>query len=913
MKIDRVKINGIQEPVGYDLETVFLSWIVSEAKGSRAENVRVEVAKTGDFSYILFHAEGKNLSCEGVNLDVSLEPRTRYFVKICVTDDTGDSAETVTFFETGKQEEAWEASWIGINDTDDFHPVFIRGFSCDKIVKARLYICGLGMYEAYLNGSKVGEEFLAPYRNDYMEHLQVQTYDVTDFLGEVNQLEIYLGNGWYKGRFGLDGVCFGEQFSLIAELHLTDKNGRETILGTDDRWEYFGSDIEDSGIYDGEFLNRQRWKNKENLRKKAVLLNDMEMFLLTDRHSLPIRIMEKVHPIKVLNTPTGETVLDMGQNFAGWLSFFADFTAGTKIHLEFGEVLQNGCFYNENYRSATKGFIYISDGRKEVVRPYFTYYGFRYVKVTGWPGVINPKVFTGCVLYSELEQTGIMETGHKKVNQLISNCLWGQKSNFVDLPTDCPQRDERLGWTGDAQVFAPTAAYNMDVRAFYHKYLWMMKTSQVHLNGGIAAYVPEGKGMCPICAVWGDAATFIPETLWKFYHDVEALKTYYPMMKYWVDYVSTKIKAHHKKRVGLWDFDFQFGDWLALDGKDEQSVMGGTATEYIASMYYYKSTEIVSEAAKILKRREEADYYSALALEQKHFLLDEYFTPHGHLSVTTQAAYIVAIQFDIYKDREVLTHDFLSLLAKDDYRIRCGFVGAPLLCQTLCKCGCSDLAYEFLLNEGFPGWMYCINLGATTIWERWNSILADGSISGTGMNSLNHFSYGSVVEFLYAYSAGIRSSHEGFTRAVLAPIPSIWLRSMHASYQSSAGKYVSEWEFMEDGRLKIHMEIPFGCTAMMTLPESDKDPFKVKSGSYDYLYMPIKDYYFPYKEECFLKHVFANPEARKVLLSKMPMAVAYDNEANAGKMIKDLAELAYAGTDIAVIQETLQELANVRL
>lgn len=548
-----------------------------------------------------------------------------------------------------------------------------------------------------------------------------------------------------------------------------------------------------------------------------------------------------------------------------------------------------------------------------MVRPYFTYYGFRYVKVSGWPGELDPEVFTGCVLSSDLERTGYIETGHKKVNQLISNCLWGQKSNFIDTPTDCPQRDERLGWTGDAQVFAPTASYNMDTRAFYNKFLWMMRTSQNHLNGGIAAYLPEGAAMCPVCAVWGDAATFIPETLWNFYHDREALRIYYPMMKRWVDYVGSRMKEHHGHEFGLWDFDFQFADWLALDGKDDQSVMGGTPAEYIASMYYYKSLEIVSKAAENLSLSADASQYAELAENQRNFLLDEYFTPHGHLCISTQAAYVVAVQFGIYRDLEVITNDFISLLTRDDYKIRCGFVGAPLLCQALCKCGESDLAYEILLNEGFPGWMHCINLGATTIWERWNSLLPDGTISGTGMNSLNHYSYGSVVEFLYAYGAGLKPIESGFRQAVIKPLPSIWLRSMHASYQSNAGLYVSNWDIMDDGQLKLYIEVPFGCTAKIILPESGRKAFVVGAGSYDYVYMPIRDLRFAYTEECFLKHVFADPKAKQLLLSKVPYSAGFDNEAGRGKKIKDLWGLSYAGVDAEAIQAAIIELSAITI
>ena len=908
MQITRMKINGIPEPLGYRYDYLSLSWNVEDAKGTRPAGISVDVSEDPLFGTLLFHAEGPELSCAGTELDVLLKPRTRYHVRIRVTDETGDSAEETTWFETGKMDEPWTGTWIGPAEEDAFHPVFGKSFSCRKEIRsARLYVCGLGLFEAYLNGVKVSDELLTPYMTDYKKETQIITFDVTEQLRAENHLEIYLGSGWYKGRFGLSGEVFGDHFALIGELRIRYADGSEETVGTDESWQYRGSDVADSGIYDGETLNRLLWQEKENPWKPAILLD--APVALMDRLSPPVRVLEIRQPAEILHTPKGETVLDMGQNFAGWMEFDADFPAGTEIHLDFGEVLQGGNFYNDNYRTALGGFTYISDGRKETIRPHFTYFGFRYVKVTGWPGTIDLKAFRGCVISSDLERTGFFDCGLPKVNRLYENSFWGLRSNFLDVPTDCPQRDERLGWTGDAQIFAPTASYHTDTRAFYQKFLHMLRTEQKAHEGGIPAYVPAGQAFCPIAALWGDSATFMPDTLWQHYQNKAALRSAYPMMRDWVDYVGRRVRETNGNPWGLWTNDFQFGDWLALDSRTEQDMKGATPDEYVASMYYCRSLEIVAEAAKILGFPE-SDRYRELWQKQRDYLLDEYFTPHGHLCVTTQSAYIIAMQFDICRDKAVMAKDFAAKLKQDGFRIRAGFAGAPNFCQVLSKYGNTDLAYTFLLNEDFPSWLYAVNLGATTIWERWNSLLPDGSISGTGMNSLNHYSYGSVAEFLYAHVLGIRPSEAGFRKAILAPKPDYRLRRASGSYRSAWGEYAVSWNLREDGTVHVRLSVPFGCSATAQLPESGKEPFEVASGTWEYDYTPVRDYRKPFGPGCLLGRVFADPGAKAVLLSLVPQAAGMDNEIGHTSLVSDLFELIPQGADPDKVAAAMGALAD---
>ena len=382
------------------------------------------------------------------------EPRTRYFVRVKVTDDLDETAvsEPVSF-ETAKMQESWQAKWITTEPEYKYHPVFFKEFEAEKEIQvARLYISGLGLFQAELNGRKVGDEVLTPYYSDYHEEEQYLTFDVTDLLAKENRLSVSLGNGWYKGKFGLAGMAenFGSRFLLIADLHISYADGTEQVIGTDNTWNYQGSDIEDDSIYDGEIINHLLWEKEENKVYQAVETNVEGK--LTERYSLPVREMEDMPVKEIIHTPAGETVLDFGQNFAGYITFANHQKKGTKLVFDFGEILQHGNFYNENYRSAKSQFVYISDGREELVRPTFAFFGFRYVRVTGWDGELRKTDILGKAVYSDMEITGKIETGHAGVNRLFLNAMWGQKSNSIDFPTDCPQRDERLGWCGDSQV-----------------------------------------------------------------------------------------------------------------------------------------------------------------------------------------------------------------------------------------------------------------------------------------------------------------------------------------------------------------------------------------------------------------------------------------------------------------------------
>lgn len=917
MKVTDLKINGVTNPMGFRYEPAKCTWQVQEFTDKYQKNVKIEVSLWEDFHQLSYVKEGAGLSSLGETLELPLNPRTRYYYRVTVEGEHGETGiSEPAWFETGKMEEPWEADFIGTEAEDVFHPVFFKEFRAEKAVKrARLYVTGLGVYEAYVNGRKAGEDYLAPFCNDYHHAIQYQTYDVTEDIRDENKIELLLGNGWYKGRLGYEGnaAVYGDRFCAVAELHLEYADGSCMLIKTDDTWKYKGSDIEMSDIYDGEVYNRCLWEKQENPKKQAVLFTELKKELLTERYSLPVVAKESLPVKEVIITPAKETVLDMGQNFAGYLEFTAELPKGTRIVLDFGEVLQQGNFYNDNYRTAKAQFTYVSAGRKEVVRPHFTFYGFRYVRVTGWPGELDPRQFVGRAVYSDLERTGYIETGNEKINRLYENCVWGQKSNFLDMPTDCPQRDERLGWTGDAQVFAPTASYNMDTRAFYDKFLKDLRTEQKKWNGSVVNFIPNYTNQPGGSSVWGDAATFIPNTLYDFYKDEERLGKYYPLMKDWVDYITRedeKQGGHH-----LFDFGFHFGDWLAQDGVTPQSFKGGTDDFYIASVYYYASVNIVARAAGILGKAEEEAQYRALAQKIKQAIFHEYFTPSGRLSIDTQTAYLIALKFGVYMDREKLMEGFEKRLEKDCYKIKGGFVGATMLCSVLAENGMEKLAYDILLREEFPGWLYCVNLGATTIWERWNSLLPDGTISGTGMNSLNHYSYGSVIEFIYSQAAGIKSSEPGFTKVRFSPKIDNRLRSVRASYQSAAGVWALSWRILEDGRITVDFQVPFNCTAEAVLPDYDGEAVSLEPGSFTMTYRPTKDYLALYDWDTRLEDYARDPRAMEILGELLPNAagmIASRDQENLSLSLGKLKYMFFMGFNPEMVERAAQKLFELR-
>ena len=821
LSVGRLLTNHLTNPLGYALERPRLSWVVDGDGDPRGLVARVVVALDENFDLVVYDS-GERADLDGVchPLPFDPAPRTRYFWRVTVSRG-GERAERAAFFETSKLDERWEADWITPDFPADWHPVLFTGFAADKPVKsARVYVSGLGLYELSLNGEKCGDEYLSPGLVAYDKWLPYQTYDVTGQIaaGE-NLLEAALGNGWYKGRYGLNRrkkFQYGSEFGLILELHIVYQDGTETRVLSDGSWHARRGPVVDSSIFDGE----SRDDTIDCTAEYPVKLLKTDKALLEPRRSPATREMLSLSPADILHTPAGETVVDMGQNIVGFFTFYCDAPHGARFRLQFGEVLQGGNFYRDNLRTAKAEFTYVSDGKPKWVRQQFTFYGFRYVKLTEWPAEVRPENFRGMALYSDMAQTGSIVTGNPLVNKLVENTLWGQRGNYLDVPTDCPQRDERMGWTGDAQVFFGTGAFNMDVCAFFDKFLHDLMKEQAALGGWVPVVVPKHDVKQVGACAWGDAATIIPWNLYVRYGDEDLLRRQYPAMRGWVEAIRGQDEKTGNTR--LWRGSFHYGDWLSLDVEDPVGYrFGGTERMYLASCYYLYSTRLLVKAARVLGHDGDAANYERLAGEIQAAILREYLTPGGRLAVTTQTAYVVALFMDILPEahREKAAYDLRLKLKESNYHLRTGFIGTAYLCRVLSNTGSNSIAYRLLLQEDFPSWLYEVKMGATTIWERWNSILPDGSISDTGMNSLNHYAYGSVVEWLYRDVCGINplESHPGFRKILLAPKPDRALLSASASFDSPVGRIESGWA-IEGSEVRYRFRVPLCATAVLLLP-----------------------------------------------------------------------------------------------
>jgi alpha-L-rhamnosidase len=935
MRITHLKTNRIANPLGFALDRPSLSWEVEETGDKRQAAAQVVVASDPAFSHVLHDSgrvSGSAIDSLGYRPVLHLTPRTRYYWKVRVWGETEQAESEAAWFETAKMDEAWQAQWI----TPDFadtqtHPCLFKSFDLRaRAVSARAYVCGLGLYHFELNGEKVGEEYLAPGCNAYDRWLQYQTYDLTEQLKPgTNLIVVMLGNGWYKGRYGLQEgraapKTYGDRFALIGELHITLEGGAQKVIVTDDTWRAQPAPVLDGNIYDGETYDA-RLPRPGAGETSGVTSIALDLKKLQARRSLPVGINAEIKPKAVLQTPAGETVLDMGQNMVGWVRFRTRAPAGTRIRLEFGEVLQGGNFFRDNLRTAKAEYVFIANGADTVAQPYFTFYGFRYVKVSGWAGEVNAEDFTGCVVCSQLDVIGHIETSNAKVNQLFRNALWGQKGNFVDIPTDCPQRDERLGWTGDTQMFSGAACFNMDSAAFFAKYGYDCGQEQAKFGGMVPYVVPAANTPGGGSSAWGDVATILPWNVYEFYGDKAILEQQFESMRAWVDFIRAADEASGGKR--LWTVGFHFGDWLALDGNDPNSPMGGTPEDFIASAYYYHSARLTARAAAVLDRTEEAARYAALADEIKTAIHKEYFTPTGRLAIHTQTGYVLALFMELVPPefRARVIADLIARLRKDKVHLRTGFVGTPYLCRVLSNNGANELAYRLLLNEDYPSWLYAVNLGATTIWERWNSLNPDGAVSSTGMNSLNHYAYGAIVEWMYRDVCGLNPSSgddraAGFRRARLAPKPDKALQWAQVRYRSAAGLFESGWRIGEAGELSFEFTIPFNAEAEVVLPDAAPGAIringeqtqagapqgsdlilKLEAGHYTIHYQPTRAYHQTFSSRTPIAQLVQDARAKAILAGVFPMITLLDASMLAAMGEATLREMA--GTPYLTLTE----------
>ena len=668
-----------------------------------------------------------------------------------------------------------------------------------KPARAELRITALGVYAASLNGRRVGDFELAPGWTAYDRRLQVQAYDVTDLLAAENDLRVRVGKGWYASPMpGFNDSDdrrrrMQRQTALIAELEATFDDGTMQTFATGADWTWVESPIRFSEIYDGEVCDA----TFEDAAPKPCAPFDGPTDRFIPQEGEPIVELERVAARRVFTTPRGETVVDFGQEVTGCVQFTVDAHAGDAVRLRHGEVLDaEGNFYNANYRSAKAELIYTCREGRQTWRPELTFFGFRYVRLDSFPGAPTPEQFTAVVLCSRLRQTGFVRTGHPGINRLVSNVLWGQKGNFLDVPTDCPQRDERLGWTGDAQVFCRAATLNFDTERFFTKWLRDMAADQ-RPNGSIGIVVPDYLPGDNSSAAWGDAATICPWTVYQTYGGLDALGEHYGMMEKWVDYITSATTTPN-----LWTGGEHFADWLGLDAP-AGSYKGSTREDFIASAFYAHSADLTARAARALGR--DGSKYEALHGE----IVRAFREAFGEYR--TQTEHILALEFGLAPDPEKTAADLAAMIRRDGVRLRTGFVGTPYMLHVLSRYGYGDLAWSLLLREDYPSWLYPISKGATTIWEHWDGIMPDGGFWSADMNSFNHYAYGSVIDWIYEVAAGIRhdESHPGFTRAIFAPTPDARLGFLDVTLETRAGRLSSKWTCTPDGvRYEIETAVP---------------------------------------------------------------------------------------------------------
>ena len=821
-----------ENPIGLTEKAPRFSWkIESDEKDTVQTSYEIKVT---DENGKLVWDSGKKISDQSVLISYegeALAGETFYLVEVTVADNHGNVESVEGSFETGIFDQTeFRAQMITSDFPEDETacPVFGKTFAIDKKVKkVRLYATAHGVYEVTLNGQTVGDYRMAPGWTSYHNRLQYQIYDVTEQLAEENEMEITVGNGWYKGILGF--TCepnrYGTQVGAFAELHIEYEDGSSEVIATDESWSVRTGEICYSEIYMGETIDT----DAPEIKTGTVQVKEFDKAVLTAQENEPVRITERITGKELIVTPKGERLVDFGQIVTGVVEVHVKGEKGQKIVLHHAEVLdKDGNFYPETLRQAKSIDTFICNGEEQIFRPHFTFHGFRYISVEGMEEFTADQFFA-CVTHSDMEKTGDFHCSNKKVNQLQSNITWSQRDNFLDIPTDCPQRDERLGWTGDAQVFSWTAAFNRNTALFYKK--WMRDVSaESSLEKGVPHVVPDILESYSSSA-WSDAAVIVPWVVYQIYGDKGILKESWKCMHEWVDYIKNNCEEN-----GLWQSGFQYGDWLALDKEESADRTGATDKYMIANAYYLYVTDLVKQTAEVLGKDEEAKKYADLYETTLDAFRREYYTETGRIVSETQTGAIISLYFNLAreKDRKRILNTLLTNIGNHKNHLATGFVGTPYICHTLSENGAHEMAATLFMKEDYPSWLYAVNMGATTIWERWNSIKPDGTFDESGMNSLNHYAYGSVGDWMYRKVAGLSQLEPGYKRFQVKPMFVKGIEECGTEFESVYGKIVANTS-CKDGKIHVHVEVPANTTAVIVLPEKE-EVHEVGSGVYDYEY-----------------------------------------------------------------------------
>ncbi|WP_295693744.1 alpha-L-rhamnosidase [Lapillicoccus sp.] len=728
----------------------------------------------------------------------------------------------------------WSADLIA-SDEELPAPLLRKEVSLDtghgRVVRAMLHVTAHGIVEPTVNGNPASDEVLTPGWSSYEWRLRYRSYDVADLLEPTSVIGLALGNGWFRGRLGWSGLngFYGTELAALAELEVDFEDGHRQLVPTDTSWRAGPSSTLDNDLYDGQTIDARLESADWTLPGASlegwtgVHVVEHDPSRLEPYIGPPVTRQQVVRPVKIWTSPSGATLVDFGQNLVGWLRFTLQGEAGTVITMRHAEVLEHEELGTRPLRTAKATDHFVLSGGVDVFEPTKTFHGFRYAEVSGWPGELSTSSLEAVVVHSDLRRTGTFECSDDMLNQLHRNIVWGLRGNFVDVPTDCPQRDERLGWTGDIAAFAPTAAYLYDVSGFLSDWLVDLDLEQRAADGLVPFVVPdvlkymENPPDFPdpdSTALWSDAAAWVPWALWEAYGDRVALERHYPAM------------TAHARRVegllsptGLWDTGFQFGDWLDPQAPPDSAFDALADPGVMATACYYRTLRRVVATADLLGNTEDAASFGTVA-DRVRDAFQEHYVDGGRVTSDCATVYSLTIEFDLLSaDQVVVAGNRLAELVRGNgFRVSTGFAGTPFVTAALTSTGHLDEAYRLLLERECPSWLYPVTMGATTVWERWDSMLPDGSINPGEMTSFNHYALGAVADWMHRTIGGIAPLTPGYEQVLVAPLPGGGLTWAAASLESPQGPITTRWSTDDDGQLTLDVGIPEGATALVRLP-----------------------------------------------------------------------------------------------
>jgi alpha-L-rhamnosidase len=821
--------------LGIGTATPRLSWIVPAADGAFVQEAyEVELARDGGAPEVVQVTSGEQVLVPWPAAPLTSRESVRVRVRVSGAGMRSDWSDPATVEAGLLRTEDWTARFVSPRELGRLGapaPVLQSFLDVpDGVVRARLYATAHGVYAARLNRRRVGDHVLAPGWTSYPHRLRYQTFDVTDLVRDGrNELEVLLGNGWYRGRLGFTGRrgLYGDRLALLAQLEVTTADGTIHVLATDPSWTARESGVLADDLYDGQ---RTDLRPRPGGGTDAVEVVDADLARLVAPDGPPVRVTQTLPAAAVFTSPSGATLVDFGQNLVGWVRLrVRGQPPGQEVVIRHAEVLEHGELGVRPLRTAKATDSYLlAGGPLEVLEPSLTFHGFRYAEISGLPEVRAEDV-EALVVNSDLRRTGWFTSSDPQLDRFHENVVWGMRGNFLDVPSDCPQRDERLGWTGDIQIFAPTASFLFDSAGFLTSWLADLAAEQ-RPDGSVPFVVPDviRTPPEPAAAAWGDAATLVPWVLYQRTGDVGLLARQLPSMRAWVDHIADLAGADR-----LWTGGFQFGDWLDPTAPPDAPFKAQADPDVVATAHLARSAEVVGLAAATVGDADMAEKYARLAGEVREAFAHEYVTTGGRVLSDCPTVYALALEWALLpgEDQRHRAGDRLAdLVRSSGFRIGTGFVGTPLVTDALTSTGHLDVAYRLMLQTGCPSWLYAVTMGATTVWERWDSMLPDGTINPGEMTSFNHYALGAVADWLHRTVAGLAPAAPGYRELLVRPAVAGKLAAASARHRTPYGDAEVSWERSE-GRLRLQVVVPVGATATVHVP-GQAEPVHVAHGTH---------------------------------------------------------------------------------